>query len=136
MELPTDVEYIEDHHLFVGRPRGVLDESTTNKILSFVVEQEKKLGRPFDRFTDMSLLDRVELSFEYVFHVALYRRLSRVGREEIKSAFYVTDPEMARSMKLHRLMTDRSPLHVVLFQEIAAAADWLGVPLEKLEMRS
>ena len=132
MKLPDNVEYVEDCDLFIWRPRGVLDESMTNKVLTFVVQQEKTLGRPFDRFTDMSALERVELSFRYVFHVALYRRLSRAGREEIKSAFFVTDPEMARYVKLHALVTDHSPLKVAMFQEMEAAADWLGVPRARL----
>ncbi len=132
MKLPADVTYIEDVSLFVWRPHGVLDEAIVNKILPFLADQENKLGRPFDRFTDMSGLNAVDLTFKYVFHVALYRRLSRAGREEVKSAFYVTDPELARYIKLHAIMTDHSPLKVAIFKEYEAAAKWLGVPIAKL----
>jgi heptaprenylglyceryl phosphate synthase len=107
----------------------VLDEAIVNKILTFVVDQESKLGRPFDRFTDMSALNAVDLTFKYVFHVALYRRLSRAGREVVKSAFLVTDPEIAHYIKLHAIMTDHSPLKVSMFKERDAAAQWLGVPI-------
>lgn len=133
MKLPNDVECIEAASLFVWRPRGVLNETQVDKILIFVVEQERKFGRPFNRFTDMTALDAVELSFKYVFHVALYRRLSRMGQEPVKSAFFVTDPEMARYIKLHALMTDHSPLQVALFKEQTAAAKWLDVSAELLE---
>jgi hypothetical protein len=136
MQLPADVEYIEDGHLFIWRPRGLLDESVVNKILAFVVEQEKKFGRSFNRFTDTSALEASELSFKYMFHVALYRRLSRAGREEVKSAFFVTNPEIARSLKLHALMTDHSPLKVALFEDREAAAKWLGVPVETLRAQT
>jgi len=34
--------------------------------------------------------------------------------------------------KLHAMLTDYSPLHVALFTDRAAAAKWLGVPLEAL----
>ena len=129
MKLPADVEYIEDANLFVWRPRGVLDEAVVNKILGFVADQENKLGRPFNRFTDMSALNAVDLIFKYVFHVALYRRLSRAGREMVKSAFLVTDPEIGRYIKLHAIMTDHSPLKVSMFKERDAAAQWLGVPI-------
>ena len=132
MKLPVDVTFIEDVSLFVWRPSGVLNEVQVDKILVFVVEQEKKLGRPFNRFTDMTALDAVELTFKYVFHVALYRRLSRRGREAVRSAFFVTDSEMARSIKLHALMTDHSPLKVAMFEDLAAAAKWLGVSVELL----
>jgi len=124
--------YIEDVSLFVWRPRGVLDEAVVNKILVFVADQESKLGRPFDRFTDMSALNAVDLSFKYVFHVALYRRLSRAGREVVKSAFLVADPEIAHYIKLHAIMTDHSPLKVAMFEEREAAANWLDVPIEIL----
>jgi hypothetical protein len=129
MKLPADVTFIEDVTLFIWRPRGVLDEAMVNTILTFVVDQESKLGRPFDRFTDMSALNAVDLTFKYVFHVALYRRLSRAGREVVKSAFLVTDPEIAHYIKLHAIMTNHSPLKVSMFEERDAAAQWLGVPI-------
>jgi hypothetical protein len=132
MKLPADVTYVEDASLFIWRPRGVLDEAVVNEILTFVADQESKLGRPFDRFTDMSALNAVDLSFKYVFHVALYRRLSRAGRETVKSAFFVTDPEIGRYIKLHAIMTDHSPLKVAMFKKAEAAAKWLGVPVEIL----
>jgi hypothetical protein len=133
--LPEDVECIEDASLFIWRPRGVLNEAMVNKILAFVADQERKFGRPFNRFTDMSALHAVDLTFKYVFHVALYRRLSRAGREVVKSAFFVTDPEIARYIKLHAIMTDHSPLKVAMFKEREAAAKWLGVPIEKLQVQ-
>ena len=57
--------------------------------IAFVTEQENRFGKSFNRFTDISRLDSVDLNFNYVFHVALYRRLSRRGRTIIKSAFLV-----------------------------------------------
>ena len=135
MNLPAEVTYIEDVGLFIWRPRGVLNDAKVNKILGFVADQENKLGRPFDRFTDMSALDAVDLSFKYVFHVALYRRLSRAGREPVKSAFLVTDPEIAHYIKLHAILTDHAPLNVAMFKQREAAAKWLGVPIETLVAR-
>jgi hypothetical protein len=133
MKLPPDVECIEDAGLFIWRPRGVLNEALVNRIIAFVGDREAKLGSPFNRFTDMSALNAVDLTFKYVFHIALYRRLSRVGREVVKSAFLVTDPELARFVKLHAIMTDHSPLKVAIFKERAAAAKWLGVPVKLLK---
>ena len=129
---PADIECLEDVRLFIWRPRGALDEALVNKILAFVADQEGKFGRPFNRFTDTSALDAVDLSFKYIFHVALYRRLSRVGRETVKSAFLVTDPEIAHYIKLHEMLTDHSPLKVDMFEKHEAAAKWLGVPVELL----
>ena len=134
-QLP-DVECLKKLPLFIWRPRGVLNQGKVNAILAFLTEQETKYGRPYDRFTDWSRLDAVDLTFKYVFQVALYRRLERLGREPIKSAFLVTNPAAARYIKLHALVTDRSPLKVAMFEEREAAAKWLGVPVEKLEVQT
>lgn len=129
---PAGLECLEDAKLFVWRPRGVLNEAVLDKILAFVILQEGRFGKPFNRFTDLLLIDAVDLSFKYVFHFALYRRLSRIGRETIKSAILVTAPAVARYVKLHALVTDRSPLHVRMFKEYGAAAKWLDVSRELL----
>jgi hypothetical protein len=131
MELPVDVEYVEDANLFVWRPRGVLSEALVNKIVVFVREQEDTLGWSFNRFSDLSALDAVDLNFDYVFHIALYRRLSYAG-SKVKSAFYVSSSDAEHYAKLHAVLTDHSPLQVSIFTELAAAAKWLGVPVELL----
>jgi hypothetical protein len=131
MKLPPDVDYVEDANLFVWRPRGVLSEALVNEIVVFVTEQEETLGRSFNRFTDLSALDAVDLNFNYVFHIALYRRLSYAGGK-VKSAFYVSSSDAEHYAKLHALLTDHSPLQVSIFTELEAAAKWLGVPIELL----
>ncbi len=132
MKLPADVEYVEDANLFIWRPRGILDEATVNKVLVEVLRRETMAAKPFNRFSDLSLVESFHLTFKYIFHVALHRRLSYVGREPIKSAFYVTHPEAAHLFKIHALVTDLSPLKVEMFEEREAAAKWLCVPVELL----
>src|SRR5438094_941530 len=73
----------------------------------------------------------VDLNFNYVFHIALYRRLSYAGGK-VKSAFYVASSDAEHYAKLHALLTDHSPLQVSIFTDRAAAAKWLGVPIELL----
>jgi len=132
MKPSADVEYIEEARLFVWRPRGSLDEAAVNKVLVDLIRRETMAAQPFNRFSDLSGLESFHLTFKYVFHVALYRRLSYVGRGPIKSAFYVTHPEAAHLVKIHALMTDHSSLEVEMFEEREAAAEWLGVPVELL----
>jgi hypothetical protein len=133
MKLPVNVKCIEDASLFIWRPRGLLNEAAVNEILVFLADQEQKGGKEFDRFTDMSALDAVDLTFKYVFHIALYRRLTRMDRALVKSAFLVTAPEIERYVKLHDIMTDHSPLQVAMFKEVESAAKWLGVSVEMLQ---
>jgi hypothetical protein len=132
MNLPPDVECIEEEQLLIWRPRGVLDEARVDTMISFVTETEDKLGKSFNRFTDLSLVESVDLRFKYVFQIALSRRLSRRGRSQIKSAFFVTNPEIAHYLKVAAVLTDHSPLKVALFEKREAAAEWLGVAPELL----
>ena len=130
--MASDLEFREDLHLIIWRPRGVLDEAAVNRGLVELVKRETKAAQPFNRFSDLSAVESFHLTFKYVFHIALYRRLSYSGREPVRSAFYVTDTEAAHIIKIHALMTDFSPLQVEMFDKREAAAEWLGVPIESL----
>jgi len=132
MKPPVEVEFVEEAGLLIWRPRGILDEAAVNKILVDLVRREAMAAKPFNRFCDLSAVESFHLTFRYVFHVALHRRLSYAGRGPIKSAFYVTHPEAAHLVKIHALLTDHSPLNVEMFEEREAAAKWLGVPVESL----
>jgi hypothetical protein len=50
----------------------------------------------------------------------------------VESALLATTPEATHIAKLHAMLTDHSPLHVAVFSDIKAAADWLDVPQEVL----
>jgi hypothetical protein len=132
MELPEHVTWWPEFQLFVWKPQGVLNENAVNRIIRFIGNQEATIETPFNRFTDLSMLDAVELNFEFVFHVALYRRLSYMTRPSVKSAFFVTSPEAAHFVKLHLILTDHSPLRVAVFETPEAAAKWLQVPVETI----
>ena len=134
MEILPDIQFHEDLPLIVWKPRGILDEAAVNKILADLVRREATAVKPFNRFCDLSAVESFHLTFKYVFHFALHRRLSYAGREPVKSAFYVTHPEAAHLVKIHALLTDFSPLDVKMFEEREAAAKWLGVPVESLTM--
>lgn len=116
----------------VWKPHGILDESTVNEIVAFIEAVEKRNNQPLNRFSDLSALEAVDLNFDFIFHVALGRRLSAAPKPAVKSAFYVTSPDATHYAKLHAMLTDYSPLDVALFTDRAAAAKWLGVPVEAL----
>jgi hypothetical protein len=132
LKLPAHVLFRKDLFLILWKPRGVLDQSMVNEIVAFIETVEKRNKQRLNRFADLSALDAVDLNFNFVFHVALGRRLSAAPRPPVKSAFYVTSPASTHYVKLHAMLTDYSPLHVALFTDRAAAAKWLGVPPEAL----
>jgi hypothetical protein len=132
LKLPADVLFRKKLSLFVWKPHGILDETVVKEIIAFVDAVEAKSNNPFSRFADLSALDAVDLNFKFVFHIALHRRLVYASQPPTKSAFYVTRPATTHDVKLHAMLTDYSPLHVALFTERAAAAEWLDVPAEAL----
>jgi len=134
MKLPRDVLFHHDLRLMVFRPRGVLDEKRVDEIVAFLENEEKRAHNPFDRFSDLSKLDIIDLNFHHVFRVSLHRQLNYAKRLSVKSAFYVTCQEAADIVKLHATVTEGSPLQVAMFEDLAAAAKWLGVSVEDLEV--
>jgi hypothetical protein len=132
MKLPPELEFHEDIRLLVYKPRGVIDEAAVKKIVSVLEDLEARLQEPFNRFSDTLAADEVELNFKYVIQVSLCRRLAYAGHPPVKSAILATDSTMIHYARLHALLTQGSPIHVRIFQNRAEAAQWLGVPIERL----
>jgi hypothetical protein len=130
--LPPDVEFHEDVRLLVYRPRGLVDKATVNKIISIVGELETMLNEPFNRFSDTVAADAVDLNFEHIIRVSLYRRRFYGNRPPIKSAILATDATLIHYGKVHALLTQGSPIKVRVFQDRKEAAQWLGVPIDLL----
>ena len=129
MKLPPDVEFYEDIRLLVYRPRGLLNREAVNKVITVLGELETALKEPFNRFSDTVGADAVDLNFEYIIHVSLYRRSFYGKRPPIKSAILATDATLIHYGKVHALLTQGSPINVCVFQDRKEAAQWLGVPI-------
>jgi hypothetical protein len=132
IKLPPDVEFYEDIRLLVYRPRGLVDKVAVNKIITVIGELETTLKEPFNRFSDTVGADAVDLNFEYIIHVSLYRRSFYDKRPPIKSAILATDATLIHYGKVHALLTQGSPINVRVFQDRKEAAQWLGVPIAML----
>ena len=133
MKLPANVLFHHDLRLMTWRPRAVVNEKSVNAIIEFMAREEAASDKPFNRFTDATLVKAVDLNFRYVFHVSLFRRLSYAGRPQVKSAILVTDETLAHYSKIHKLLTEGSPLKVRIFDDRTETAKWLGVSNETLE---
>ena len=132
MKLPPDIQFHEDIRLLVYRPHGLVNEATVNKIITVIGELEATLKEPFNRFSDTVAADAVDLNFEYIIRVSLFRRLTYAGRAPVKSAILATDSTLVHYGRLHALLTQRSSINVRVFQDRAEAAQWLGVPIDRL----
>ena len=131
--LPPDVSFHPGPSLMVYRPRGVLNEDRIQQIIEILDQHEATADKPFDRFTDLSKLDALDLDFKTMIRISLHRRLTYSHYPAAKSAFYVTSPAAARVVKTHVLLTDHSPLQTKMFEKLEDAAKWLGVSRETLE---
>jgi len=132
INLQPDVEFYEDVRLLVYRPKGRLNKTTVNKIVFIVEELEAKSRESFNRFFDTLGHDEVELNFKYVIQISLHGRRSYAGRPPMKSAILATDSTIIHYARLHALLTQGSPINVRIFQDREKAAEWLGVPLQRL----
>ena len=129
IKFPPDVEFYEDIRLIVWRPRGLLNKEAVNRIITVIGELETTLKEPFNRFSDTVAADAVDLNFEYIIQVSLYRRSFYGKRPPIKSAILATDATLIHYAKVHALLTQGSPINVRVFQDRKEAAQWLDVPI-------
>src|SRR5436309_7085893 len=132
MNLPPDFEFHEDIRLLIYRPHGLLNEAAISRVLTALESLEAKLQEPFNRFSDTLEADEVELNFKYVIQVSLCRRLAYAGHPPVKSAILARDSTMIHYARLHALLTQGSPINVRIFRDRKEAAQWLGVPIERL----
>jgi hypothetical protein len=132
IKLPLDVEFHEDIRLFIYRPRGLLNEASVDSAVIALGDLESRLKEPFNRFSDTSAIDRVELNYQYVIQVSLHRVLTYADRPSVKSAILTTDSTVGHYFQLHAIITEGSPINVRIFGEREAAAKWLGVVVERL----
>ena len=132
MKPPPEIEFHQDIRLLIYRPRGVLNEASVSRITKIIGDLEARLKEPFNRFFDTLGHDEIELNFRYVIQVSLYRVISYRDRPPVKSAILATDSTIIHYCQLHAIITEDSPINVRIFQEREEAAQWLGVPLERL----
>ena len=136
MKFPPDVAFNDDIRLLIYRPHGVIDEAAVKRVLPVIEDLEAKLQEPFNRFSDTLEADEIELNFKYVIQFSLCRRLSYAGHPPVKSAILATDSTMIHYARLHALLTQGSPINVRVFKDRKEVADWLGVPIERLEKKT
>src|SRR5690348_6161073 len=136
MDLPPSIKFDEDMRLFIYRPHGLLDEAEVSRAVNALSQIEAKVKQPFNRFSDTSRIDRIELNYRYVIQISLYRLLSYADRPPVKSAILAPDPTVGHYFQLHAIITKDSPINVRIFQERADAAKWLDVPVQSLGLIS
>ena len=134
LDLWATVSFHRDLNLMVWQPRGILDDEQVEALIDMLEETEEDAHAPFDRFTDLSKLDAVGVTFDFIYKVSLYRCVIYGDRPPVKSAFFVNDRSTAEIALTHAVVATDSPLSVQVFLDKEAAADWLGVSVYDLEL--
>jgi len=132
MKPPPEVEFHEDIHLLIYRPRGLIDEAAISNIIAVIERFEIEKWNPFNRYYDMSGATDVKLNLKYVTDASIHRRLAHRGRKAVKSAILAKDWDLVHYGHLFELLTQGSSIKVRVFQNQNDAAKWLGVPVERL----
>ena len=137
MICPFAVQFHSEQRLFVCRPLGALDEKVVGDVVAALGQLEAQFREPFNRFTDLGGVSAVDINYEYVFTVALYRRFAYAHGAPIKSAILAIDPTLVDYGRLHALVTRGSSIDVRVFpDDRPAVAQWLDAPVELIAVES
>lgn len=122
--------YYPEWNLVTWHPRGVLDDEMADKVVTLLEWEEGAEEMPFDRFTDFSGLERIQLKIGHMFQIAAHRSLAF---ESVKSSFYATTVVGLGIARMYEALMKEAYIEVRAFGDRAMAADWLGVPEEILK---
>ena len=120
MIFPFGVQFHAEQRLLVWRPRGLLDEKVVSDVVAALGQLEMELHEPFNRFSDTAGVEQVDLNYEYVISVALYRRFAYADRPPIKSAILATHPKLIHYAQVARVVDTRTRLSMSGFSRTTA----------------
>lgn len=122
--------YYPEWRLLTWQPRGLFDDALADEVIRVIGWEERFEEVPFHRYTDFSGLTHIRLTIGHAFQVAQHRR---GASEPVKSAFFCDTTVGFGIGRLYEALMEGAILQVRAFRERAAAAEWLGVPLEILQ---
>jgi hypothetical protein len=127
-----DVYIIPREALMVVRPKGILDIETAERIVEFIELKEKQVETGFNRFCDLTLLDEIQLSPAEVLHLAVRRREFNPNTVQVKAALLANNDFTLEIACMYKRLLHSPRIEVRVWNTLQAAADSLGVELEKL----
>jgi hypothetical protein len=120
-------------HLLSWFPRGVLNEVFADQVIAFIEMEEGIQEVPFDRYADLSGLSHIRIGIDHIIHTA---RRRRKVKQPVKMALLADNPISFGVAHSHELLMYDAMIEVRAFEERAAAATWLEVPLKTLRCPS
>jgi hypothetical protein len=129
-----DILALEKDALLVGWLTGVLDAKTAEMIVEFIETREIAVETGFNRFCDLTRLEGIHLSSEDVYELATRRRAFNPNDILVKSAFLAKDPLAFGVARMYEQMLNSKRIHVRVWSDRQAAADWLEVDPDRLTL--
>jgi hypothetical protein len=127
------MRYHPEWRLLTWHPRGLFDDALADKIIGLIGAEERVEQVPFHRYADFSGLTHIRLKIGHVFDVAKQRR---AVPEAVKSAFFADTIVGFGMARMYEALMEEATIQVRAFRERTAAAEWLGVPMERLAAKS
>ena len=124
--------YYPQWRLLTWHPRGLFDDQMADQVISLIEWEECIEDAQFNRFTDFSGLERLDLSIAHLFVIAAHRSEMAAS---VKSAFYSTTVVGLAFARMYEHLMKEAPIKVRAFKQLERAAEWLGVPVEILEAK-
>jgi hypothetical protein len=121
--------YHSESNLMTWHPRGVFDDALADEIIGVIQSEEYHEEAPFHRYTDFGGLTEIRLKIGHVFQIAQQRR---EAIEPVKSAFFAETTVGFGIARMYESLMEGAMIQVRAFRKRAAAAEWLGVPVEVL----
>ena len=131
-----DVSFVEEDSLLVGRLRGTLDAAVARKLVEFVELREAEVEKGFNRFCDLTQLERINLSVDEIASLAARRRAYNPNPIRVKSAFLVSSPLALGVVYMFKALLQSERIEVRWFDSLEVAAAWLQVSPGTLTRRS
>jgi len=127
-EIPH-THYHAKWNLMTWHPRGVFDDALADEVVGVIQSEEDHEEAPFHRYTDFGRLTEIRLKIGHVFQIAEQRREAAVP---VKSAFFAQTTVGYGMARMYESLMEGAMIQVRAFRVRAAAAEWLGVPLDAL----
>ncbi|HMG06819.1 MAG TPA: hypothetical protein VK581_15280 [Chthoniobacterales bacterium] len=132
---PPHLRYYPVYRLAAWQPHGVLSDLLLDEIAAWILGTEKVARLPFNRFIDLSQLTLIRLTINHIFTVAGERRAKYAGQTPVKSAFFCDKVVGFGVARMYEALMAGSFIRARAFRKRAAAAAWLEVPVEVLELK-
>ena len=119
--------YYPKFHLMTWHPIGIFDGALADKLRDFIEWEEHVQDVPFDRYTDLSGVTKVDISLQRLSEAACRRRRAV---QSVNSAIFADKKYSYVIAQIYEsLMEEAVAITVRAFRERELAAQWLGVPV-------